>query len=180
MNRSTPGLPVHPEFTQTHVHRVSDAIQPSHPLSSPSPPAPNPSQHQSCLTLSDSMDWSLPGSSIHGILQSRILEWVAVPFSLSVQFSRSVVSDSLRSHESQHARPPCPLHLSNLCKFLSGTLPLASAYISLTQLSPALSDPPPSRCSCPCHRRTLPGLGPRVTSAASCLQLQPRPMAFNP
>ena len=43
MNRSTPGLPVHhqlPEFTQTHVHRVSDAIQASHPLSSPSPPAP--------------------------------------------------------------------------------------------------------------------------------------------
>jgi len=36
-----------PEFTQTHVHRVSDAIQPSHPLMSPSPPAPNPSQHQS-------------------------------------------------------------------------------------------------------------------------------------
>ena len=50
MNRSMPGLPVHhqlPEFTQTHVHRVSDAIQPSHPLLSPSPPAPNPSQHQS-------------------------------------------------------------------------------------------------------------------------------------
>ena len=49
MNCSTPGLPVHhqlPEFTQTHVHRVSDAIQPSHPLLSPSP-APNPSQHQS-------------------------------------------------------------------------------------------------------------------------------------
>jgi len=48
MNRSTLGLPVHhqlPEFTQTHVHRVSDAIQPSHPLASPSPPAPNPSQH---------------------------------------------------------------------------------------------------------------------------------------
>ena len=50
MSRSTPGLPVHhqlPEFTQTHVHQVSDAIQPSHPLSSPSSPAPNPSQHQS-------------------------------------------------------------------------------------------------------------------------------------
>ena len=49
MNRKTPGLPVHhqlPEFTQTHVHRVGDTIQPSHPLSSPSPPAPNPSQHQ--------------------------------------------------------------------------------------------------------------------------------------
>ena len=50
MNCSTPGLPVHhqlPEFTQTHIHQVSDAIQPSHPLSSPFPPAPNPSQHQS-------------------------------------------------------------------------------------------------------------------------------------
>ena len=50
MNRSTAGLPIHyhlPEFTQTHVHRVGDAIQPSHPLSSPSPPAHNPSQHQS-------------------------------------------------------------------------------------------------------------------------------------
>ena len=50
MNCSTPGLPVHhqlPEFTQTHVHRVSDTIQPSHPLSSPSPPVPTPSQHQS-------------------------------------------------------------------------------------------------------------------------------------
>ena len=49
MNCSTLGLPVHhqlPEFTQTHVHRVSDATQPSHPLSSPSPLAPNPSQHQ--------------------------------------------------------------------------------------------------------------------------------------
>ena len=49
MNCSTPDLPVHhqlPEFTETHIHRVSDAIQPSHPLSSPSPPAPNPSQHQ--------------------------------------------------------------------------------------------------------------------------------------
>ena len=49
MNRRTPGLAVHHqllEFTQTHAHWVGDAIQPSHPLSSPSPPAPNPSQHQ--------------------------------------------------------------------------------------------------------------------------------------
>ena len=52
MNHSTPGLPVHHqllEFTQTHVHWVGDAIQPSHPLSSPSPPVPNPSQHQGFL-----------------------------------------------------------------------------------------------------------------------------------
>ena len=49
MNHSTPGFPVHHkllEFTQTHVHRVGDAIQPSHPLLAPSPPASNPSQHQ--------------------------------------------------------------------------------------------------------------------------------------
>ena len=49
MDCSTPGLPVHhqlPEFTQTHAHRVGDAIQPSHPLSSPSPPALNLVQHQ--------------------------------------------------------------------------------------------------------------------------------------
>ena len=49
MDCSTPGLPVHhqlPEFTKTHVHRVGDGIQPSHPLSSPSPPAFNLSQHQ--------------------------------------------------------------------------------------------------------------------------------------
>ena len=52
MNCSTPGLPVHhqhPEFTQTQVHQVGVAIQPSHPLLSPYPPAPNPSQHQSLL-----------------------------------------------------------------------------------------------------------------------------------
>ena len=50
MNPSTPGLPFHhqlPEFTKSHVHQVGDAIKPSHPLSSPSPSAPSPSQHQS-------------------------------------------------------------------------------------------------------------------------------------
>jgi len=59
MNRSTPGLPVHhqlPEFTQIHVHWVSDAIQPSHPLSSPSPLAPNPSQHQSLFQWVNSLN----------------------------------------------------------------------------------------------------------------------------
>ena len=52
MDCSMSGLPVHhqlPEFPQTHVHQVGDAIQPSHPLSSPFPPAPNPSQHQGLL-----------------------------------------------------------------------------------------------------------------------------------
>ena len=61
MNHSTPGLPVHhqlPEFTQIHVHRVGDAIQPSHPLSSPSPPAPKPSQHQGLFQwVNSSHEW---------------------------------------------------------------------------------------------------------------------------
>ena len=54
MNCSMPGLPVHqlPEFTQTRVHRVNDAIQPSHPLLSPSPPAPNPSQPSESFPMS--------------------------------------------------------------------------------------------------------------------------------
>ena len=58
MNRSTPGLPVHhqhPEFTQTYVHRVGDAIQPSHLLLSPSPPVPNPSQHHSLFQWVNSL-----------------------------------------------------------------------------------------------------------------------------
>ena len=68
MNHSTPGYLVHhqlPEFTQTHVHWVGDTIQPSHPLSSPSPPATNPSQHQgllgAALGITDKMEaWPQP------------------------------------------------------------------------------------------------------------------------
>ena len=58
MNCSMPGLPVHHkllEFTQTYAHRVGDAIQPSHPLSSPSPPASNPSQHQGLFQCVNSL-----------------------------------------------------------------------------------------------------------------------------
>ena len=69
MNHSTPGLPVHhqlPEFTQTHVHQVGDAIQPSHPLLSPFPPAPNPSQlsNESALRMRLPKYWSFSFSSI--------------------------------------------------------------------------------------------------------------------
>ena len=69
MNCSTPGLPVHhklPEFTQTHAHRVGDAIQPSHPLSSPSPPAPNPSQHQ------DLFKWVNSSHQVAKVLEFQI------------------------------------------------------------------------------------------------------------
>ena len=66
MNRSTPGLPVHhqlPEFTQTHVHRVGDAIQPSHPLSSPSPPAPNPRSEEHTSELRHTRPSRMPSSA---------------------------------------------------------------------------------------------------------------------
>ena len=88
MNRSTLGLPVHhqlPELTQTHVHRVSDAIQPSHPLSSPSPPAPNPSQHQGLFQWINSSHevakyWSfslsiIPSKEIPGLVSFR-MDWL--------------------------------------------------------------------------------------------------------
>ena len=93
MNHITPGLPVHhqlPEFTQTHVHRVSDAIQPSHPLSSPSPPAPNP---PSIRVLSNE-------STLHiwlGLIQMCSILWLSdIPLyicptaSLSIHLSMDV------------------------------------------------------------------------------------------
>ena len=88
MNRSTPGLPVHhqlPEFTQTHVHRVGDAIQPSHPLSSPSPPTFNLSQHQvfsneSALHIRWPKYWSCsfnisPSNEYPGLISFR-MDWL--------------------------------------------------------------------------------------------------------
>ena len=69
MNRSTPGLPVHHqllEFTQTHVHRVGEAIQPSYPLSSPSLPAPNPSQHQ------DLFQWVISSHEVAKVLEFQL------------------------------------------------------------------------------------------------------------
>ena len=96
INQSMPYLPVHhqlPEFTQTHVHRVSDAIQPSHPRSSPSPPVPNPSQHQSLFQWVNSCPmsqllfgmrwpkyWSfsfsiIPSKEIPGLISLR-MDWL--------------------------------------------------------------------------------------------------------
>ena len=80
MNCSTPGLPVHhqfSEFSQTHIHQVSDVIQPSYPLSSPSPPALNPSQHQSLV------QWVNSSHEVdhEGLLHMRI--WYRIRPSLS-------------------------------------------------------------------------------------------------
>ena len=104
MNCSTPGLPVHhqlPEFAQTHVHRVSDAIQPSHPLSSPSPPAHNPSQHhifsnESTLCMRWPKYWSfsfsiLSSKEIRGLISFR-MDWLDL---LAVQYLHLICSDTL-------------------------------------------------------------------------------------
>ena len=123
MNRSTPGLPVHhhlPEFTQTHVHRVGDAIQPSHPLSSPFPPAPDLCYLGSLKSENESHSFMSDSLPPHGLYQS-------------VEFSRSVMSDSLRPHESQHTRPPCPSpspgvhsHVHRVCDAIQPSHPLSS------------------------------------------------------
>ena len=88
MTCSTPGLPVHykhPEFPQTHIHWVGDAIQPSYPLSSPSPPAPNPSQHQSLfqwvnssheVAKVQSFSFSIIPSKEHPGLISFRMDWL--------------------------------------------------------------------------------------------------------
>ena len=88
MNCSMPGLPVHhqlPEFTETHVHRVSDAIQPSHPLSSPSPPAPIPPgirvfSNESTLRMRWPKYWNfsfsiIPSKEIPGLISFR-MDWL--------------------------------------------------------------------------------------------------------
>ena len=107
MNCSMPGLPVHhqlPEFTQTHVHRVHDAIQPSYPLSSTSPPAPNPSQHQSLSNESKlHMRWPkywsfsfsiIPSKEIPGLISFR-MDWLCL---LAVQ---GTLKSLLQHHSSK-------------------------------------------------------------------------------
>ena len=128
MDCSIPGFPVHhrlPELTQTHVHRVGDAIQSSHPLSSPSPDF-NLSKPQGLFQWASS--WYREGifhrrvlspifrkkwGDENGLLLSVIF-LSSFQFS-SVQFSCSIVSDSLRLHGLQQARPPCLLPTPGTC-----------------------------------------------------------------
>ena len=107
MNCSMPGLPVHhqlPEFTQTHIHWVNDAIQPSHPRSSPSPPAPNPSQHQSLFQWVNSscevpkywsFSFSISPSKEHPGLISFRMNWLDL---LAVQ---GILKSVLQHHSSK-------------------------------------------------------------------------------
>jgi len=105
-NHSTPGLPVHHqllEFTQTHVHRVSGAIQPSHPLPSPSPPAPNPSQSFSFSII--------PSKEIPGLISFRMdwLDLLAVQRTLKSLLQHHSSKASILRHSAfftvQHSQP---------------------------------------------------------------------------
>ena len=106
MDCSTPGLPVHhqlPEFTQTHVHRVGDAIQPSHPLLSPSSSAPNPSQHQSLFQwvsfsceVGKVLEFQLYHHSFQRTPRTALLIFnIRVGFCASIQFKRQMVMNML-------------------------------------------------------------------------------------
>ena len=110
MNHSTPGLPVHhqlPEFTQTHVRWVGDAIQPSHPLSSPSPPAPYPSQHQSLFQWINSLHevpkyWSfsftiIPTKEIPELISFR-MDWMETGW-VSKGLSRVFCNTTVQKHQ---------------------------------------------------------------------------------
>ena len=113
MNHSTPGLPVHhqlPEFTQTHVHQVSDAIQPSHPLSSPSPPAPIPPSirvfsNESALRIRWPKYWSfsfsISTSNAHPGLVSFRMDWLDL---LAVQ---GTLKSLLQHHSSKASILQC-------------------------------------------------------------------------
>ena len=125
MNHSTPGLPVpHQllEFTEAHVHRVSDAIQPSHPLSSPSPPAPNPSQHQSLsnestLRMRWPKYWSfsfsiIPSKEIPGLISFRIdwldllaTGWISRVFSNTTVQKHQFFGAQPSSQSNSHSHP---------------------------------------------------------------------------
>ena len=107
MNCTTPGLPVHhqlPEFTQTHVRRVGDGILPSHPRSSPSPPALNPSQHQS-FPMSQHFAWggqSIRVSALASVLPMNTQDWSLLEWTGSLQFkglSRVFSNTTVQKHQ---------------------------------------------------------------------------------
>ena len=137
MNRGTPGLPVHhqlPEFTLTQAHRVSDAIQPSHPLSSPSPPAPNPFQHQSfsnelTLRMRWPRYWSfsfsiIPSKEIPGLISFRMdcLDLLAVQGILKSLLQHQSSKASILPHSAFFTVQLSHLHYTGLNPRLFGPL----------------------------------------------------------
>ena len=116
MNRSTPGLPVHhqlPEFTQTHIHQVGDAIQPSHPLSSPSPPAPQSLPASGSFTMSQLFTWrgqSIGVSASASVLPMNTqdccpLGWTGLISLQSKGLSRVFSNTTVQKHQFFGAQP---------------------------------------------------------------------------
>ena len=110
MKCSTPGFPVLHcvlEFAQTHVHWVGDAIQPSHPLSSPSPPAPNPSQHQGIFQMSQNFTWggqSIGVSASASVLPMNSQDWSPLRWTGLISFeskgcSRVLSNTTVQKHQ---------------------------------------------------------------------------------
>ena len=114
MNRSTPGLPVHHqllECTQTHVHRVSDAIQPSYPLSSPSPPAPNPSHHQSLF------QWVISSREVAKVLEFQLQHHFVQRNPRADLLQNGLVGSPCSPRDSQESSPT-PQFKSTSCEML--------------------------------------------------------------
>ena len=132
MNHSTPGLPVHhqlPEFTQTHVHRVTDAIQPSHPLLSPFPPAPNPSQHPRFFPMSQLFSWGVQSTGVSALasfLPRKSQDWSPLGWTGWI---------SLSPRDSQESSPTPQFKRINswVLSFLHSTRPLERAQGPLLQ-----------------------------------------------
>ena len=100
MDCNTPGLPVHhqlPEFTQTHIHRVTDAFQPSHPLSSPSPPALNLSQHQGLFK------WVSSSNQVAKVLELQLSISLSNDYSGLISFRIDCLN--LLARDSQESSP---------------------------------------------------------------------------
>ena len=110
MNRSMPGLPVHhqlPEFSQTHVHRVGDAIQPSHPLSSPSPPAPKPSQYQSLF------QWVSSSNEVARVLEFQLQHHWLQRNPRADLLQNGLVGSPCSPRDSQESSPTPPFKIIN-------------------------------------------------------------------
>ena len=129
MNHSTPGLPVHhqlPEFTQTHVHWVSDAIQPSHPLSSPSFPALNHSQHQGIFKRVSS--YHQVAKALEFQLQHQSFQWT----SRTDLFQVRLVGSFCRPRDSQQSSPTPQFKSINSLAF-SFMIQLSHLYMTIRE-----------------------------------------------
>ena len=141
MNRSTPGLPVHHqllEFTQTHVHWVSDAIQPSHPLSFPSPPAPNPSQHQSLF------QWVNSSHEVAKVLEFQLLHHSFQRTPRTDLLQNGLVGSPFSPGDSEESSPT-PQFKSINSSVLSFTVQLSHPYMTTGKSSKRTSSGTPQR-----------------------------------